>query len=111
MANEFVAKNGLISQNNTTVTGSLTVSGSGFTSIGNIVITGSSIINNLFLSETSTNIYRVGNLITNNGYSAGGTNQTYDVFSIGLNPSSSGVTNTTSFFRTNFNGGNSPTGV
>ena len=44
MANEFVAKNGLISQNNTTITGSLTTSGSGFTSIGNATVTGSFLV-------------------------------------------------------------------
>jgi hypothetical protein len=42
MANEFVAKNGLISQNNTTITGSLTLSGSG-TVIGALAIGTSSL--------------------------------------------------------------------
>lgn len=51
MANEFVAKNGLISQNNTTVTGSLTTSGSGFISIGNATVSGS-----LLVTGSQTNI-------------------------------------------------------
>jgi hypothetical protein len=42
MANEFVAKNGLISQNNTTVSGSLTVRGNQ-TITGSLIVTGSGI--------------------------------------------------------------------
>ena len=103
-----------------TVTGSLSTSGSlnvnntlyvsgSNVGIGISTPTGSLHVNPPFISETSNNAYRVGNLIANNGYSAGGINQTYDVFSVGLNPTSSG--NGTSFFRVNLNGGNSPIGV
>jgi hypothetical protein len=65
MANEFVVKNGLISQNNSTITGSLTVSGS--TNInGNTTITGSFTVvtgSAVELQVTNTGV-RIGNIIT-----------------------------------------------
>jgi hypothetical protein len=62
-----------------------------------------------FFVENTDNIYRYANLINWNGYNVGGrTNVTADVFSVGAN---SGVSNNgNSFFRLNFNGGNS-TGI
>jgi uncharacterized membrane protein YhhN len=53
MANEFVAKNGLISQNNTTVSGSLTVSGSIIVT-GSLNVTGSAVITGSFTTNGST---------------------------------------------------------
>lgn len=48
MANEFVAKNGLISQNNTTITGSLTASGSSHLLSGSFDVKGdSALVGNL----------------------------------------------------------------
>jgi hypothetical protein len=65
MANEFVVKNGLISQNNSTITGSLTVSGS--TNInGNTIITGSFIVvtgSAVELQVTNTGV-NIGNVVT-----------------------------------------------
>jgi hypothetical protein len=43
MANEFIARNGLVSKNNSEVSGSLTITGSVFT-IGSVVVTGSLIV-------------------------------------------------------------------
>ena len=80
----------------------LQVSGSGAS--GSLLITAPT------LSETANDAYRVGNLIASRSYSAGGTNQTFDIFSIGQNTTSSGAANSTYFFRVNLNGGNSPSG-
>jgi hypothetical protein len=63
MANEFVARNGLISQNNSTITGSLTVSnvlGTVFsTNADTLVITGSALI--------TGSVIVTGSLTTTNG--------------------------------------------
>jgi hypothetical protein len=71
-------------------------------SVFNVLSTSSS----LFFVDTGSNNYRIANFIGYGGYHPGsGTNNTGDIFSVGANPSSSA--NGTSFFRLNYNGGNS----
>jgi hypothetical protein len=59
-----------------------------------------------FLVDTSANNYRIANLINNSGYHTGGfANNTFDIFSVGANSSS--TANGSQFFRININGGSS----
>jgi len=59
-----------------------------------------------FQVDTSANNYRIANLINHPGYHAGGfTNNTFDLFSVGANSSS--TANGSPFFRVNLAGGSS----
>ena len=59
-----------------------------------------------FLVDTSANNYRIANLINNPNYHSGGyANNTFDIFSVGANSSS--TANGSPFFRVNLAGGSS----
>ena len=61
-----------------------------------------------FLVDTSANNYRIANLINNPNYHSGGfTNNTFDIFSVGANTTSSAPGNGNPFFRVNIGGGSS----
>jgi hypothetical protein len=61
-----------------------------------------------FLVDTSANNYRIANIINNPGYNTGGyANNTFDIFSVGANTTSSSPGNGNPFFRVNLAGGNS----
>ena len=79
------------------VSGTARIQGTSF----DIFSTGSS-----YFVESSINNYRIANLISWGGYGTGGfANNTADIFSVGVNGSS--TANANYFFRINLNGGNS----
>ena len=85
MANEFVAKNGLISQNNTTVVGSLTITGSTTSTLG---FTGSLLGTSSWAESSSQAISSSYALTASYAANAGGTfNSTSSVIGNGLSSS------------------------
>jgi hypothetical protein len=95
----FVSQSGNVGINTVTPSYRLDVNGTAFNTFQT---------NTPLLVDASSNNYRIANLINNSGYNSGaGTNNTFDIFSVGANPTSSGAGNNTPFFRVNLNGGNS----
>jgi len=95
----YVSGSGNVGINMTSSTYALHVAGPTFNTFAT---------NTPFLVDTSANNYRIANIINNPGYHTGGyANNTFDIFSVGANTTSSAAANQNPFFRVNLAGGNS----
>jgi hypothetical protein len=95
----FVSGSGNVGINTTSSIYNLDIVGTGFNTFTT---------NTPFIVDTSANNYRIANLLKYNAYNPGAfANNTFDVFSVGANTTSSATANANPFFRVNLAGGNS----